>query len=92
MMSLPITTGRFTMDDELTATEQRDYEQYVVEYLEDAGVVEPSASSRLVDMDKEKLDYATRQLKYDFDVSFKLDSSMTVRAFARELCKAVKSR
>ena len=81
------------MDDVMTTAEQKEYEQYVVEYLEEAGVVEPTPGTRLVDMDNEKLDYATRQLKSDFDVSFKLEpSSMTVSSFARELWRAVKSR
>jgi len=77
----------------MTTAERREYEQYVVEYLEEAGVVEPTPGMRLVDMDKEKLDFAAMQLKSDFDVSFKLDrDSMTVSAMAREMWKAVKSR
>ncbi|MEN5302800.1 MULTISPECIES: hypothetical protein [unclassified Pseudomonas] len=77
----------------MTTAEQKEYEQYVMEYLEDAGIVEPTPGTRLVDMDREKLNFAALQLKSDFDASFKLEpSSMTVSTLAQELWKAVKSR
>ncbi|MFJ4066096.1 hypothetical protein ACIPW4_12445 [Pseudomonas sp. NPDC089996] len=80
------------MNDEMSAAERKQYEGYVVELLEDAGVAEPTPGMHLRDLDKQKLDEAVSRLKSENDVSFKLDMNLSVSGLAREFWKATQSR
>ncbi|MFJ4454770.1 hypothetical protein ACIP1G_12915 [Pseudomonas sp. NPDC089392] len=75
-------------EDVMSPSEKAEYEGYVLEYLAEAGINEPSSSSQLLDLDRDKLKNAIKMLKSDFDASLNL----SVSTLAFELWKATKSR
>ncbi|MNO70807.1 hypothetical protein D3C76_617050 [compost metagenome] len=81
-------------EDQMTGAEREEYEEYVLQSLRDAGADTHAfdSSTLLEDLEQDILEDATRQLRYDFDASFKQQSKMTISALAEELWRAVKSR
>ena len=81
-------------DDVMTPSQRKEYEEYVLRSLREAGADSNllNASTTLDNLDQDILEDATRQLRYDFDASFKQNSKMTISSLAEELWKAVQSR
>ena len=81
-------------EDVMTTAEREEYEEYVLQSLQEAGAAAHllKSSTLLEDLDEDIVEDATRQLRYDFDASFMQNSNMSVRSLAEELWKAVKSR
>ncbi|MBF8659464.1 hypothetical protein [Pseudomonas putida] len=78
--------------DGMSPSERDEYETYIIECLQDAGIEDPQPATVLQSLDDEVVSRAVDQIKEDNQVSFKYQATMTVSQLAEVLWKATQSR
>lgn len=71
--------------------EREALERYVIDCFQNAGVVDPSAGTRLAHMDKDKCEFALKWLEFRHGICLERDYR-TVGELADELGQALKPR
>ncbi|HAL68597.1 hypothetical protein HCG45_12465 [Pseudomonas fulva] len=78
--------------DGMSPSERDEYEIYIIECLQDAGIEDPQPATVLQSLDDGAVRRAVDQIKEDSQVSFKYQATMTVSQLAEVLWKATQSR
>lgn len=78
--------------DGMSHSERNEYEAYVIECLQEAGIKDTNPATVLKTLDKDAFRRAIGQMKDDFDFCFKPESITSVAQLAEAIWRASQSR